>query len=93
VRRSARRLHAALSSEQVPALLNPHALTVVFPEPEPSIVTKYQLACHEKLAHAIIMPNVTDRLIERFASNYFEWWLSIRQAQKSDRLAEEATAL
>jgi histidine decarboxylase len=90
----ARRLCAILSAEEVPVLLNPHAITVVFPEPEVNIVKTYQLACHQKLAHAIIMPNVTERLIDRFASDYIDWWLSDRRApQKSGRLPEEAIAL
>lgn len=90
----ARTLQGILSAEDVPVLLNPHAITVVFPEPEPSIVVKYQLACHQKLAHAIIMPNVTDRLIEKFSSDYIDWWRSVRNLpQKIHSLAEEAAAI
>jgi histidine decarboxylase len=69
-------LYADFSAQDIPVLLNPHAITVVFPEPAQAIVKKYQLACHRKLAHAIIMPNVTDNLIERFASDYISWWRS-----------------
>ncbi len=72
----ARKLHDVLAAEAVPVLRNRHAITVVFPEPHQRIVAKYQLACHEKLAHAIVMPNVTARLIERFAADYIAWWRS-----------------
>ena len=70
----ARRLHNTLAAEGVPVLLNPHAITVVFPEPSHVLVKKYQLACHQRLAHAVVMPNVTDRLIDNFLSDYVRWW-------------------
>ena len=63
-----------LSNAGVPVLCNPHSLTVVFPQPSESIVKHYQLACYRGEAHAIIMPNVTDALAERFAQQYLDWW-------------------
>ena len=63
----------------VPVLLNPFSLTVVFPEPSETIVNTYQLACHRGQAHAIVMPNVTEALLSRFAGDYLVWW----QAQKA----------
>jgi serine decarboxylase len=69
-----RRLAAILAAEGVPVLLNPHAITVVFPEPSNEIVRRFQLACHQKLAHAVVMPNVTDTLIDRFSGAYLDWW-------------------
>jgi histidine decarboxylase len=58
----------------VPVLRNPHALTVVFPQPAEPIVKTYQLACHQGEAHAIVMPNVTDALLDRFVTDYAAWW-------------------
>jgi len=54
-------------------LCNPHSLTVVFDEPEPAIVKKYQLAACNGLAHAIVMPSVTDDLLDQFAGDYLNW--------------------
>ena len=59
----------------VPILCNPFSLTVVFPQPAESLVKHYQLACYRNEAHAIIMPNVTDALIDRFVRQYLDWWV------------------
>jgi histidine decarboxylase len=64
----------------VPVLLNPFSLTVVFPEPDDSIVKTYQLACHRGEAHAIVMPNVTNELLSRFTGEYLAWWGARRAA-------------
>lgn len=56
-----------------PVLCNPHSLTVVFDDPGPEIVNRYQLAASRGLAHAIVMPNVTDDLLDRFATDYLNW--------------------
>jgi histidine decarboxylase len=63
----------------VPMLLNPYSLTIVFPEPNEAIVQTYQLACHRGEAHAIVMPNVTDALLDRFAGDYIGCWEVERQ--------------
>jgi histidine decarboxylase len=70
----ARALAQTLRRSGAPVLLNPFSLTVVFPEPGESIVKTYQLACHRSEAHAIVMPNVTDQLLSRFAADYLGWW-------------------
>ena len=70
----AARLTASLRAAGVPVLHNSHSLTVVFPQPGEDIVLRYQLACHRGEAHAIIMPNVTATLIDRFAADYLGWW-------------------
>jgi histidine decarboxylase len=70
----AARLAASLRSAGVPVLRNSHSLTIVFPQPSEDIVLRYQLACHRGEAHAIIMPNVTAKLIDRFAADYLGWW-------------------
>lgn len=56
-----------------PELCNPHALTVVFDEPRPEIVNRYRLAANKGLAHAIVVPNVTDDLLDLFAADYLNW--------------------
>ena len=55
-------------------LCNPCSLTVVFPEPSDQIVRTYQLACNLGLSHAIVMPNVTEALLDRFVADYAAWW-------------------
>ena len=55
-------------------LCNPFSLTVVFPEPSDGIVRRYQLACKDGLAHAIVMPSVTDDLLAQFLADYTAWW-------------------
>ena len=59
-------------------LCNPHSLTVVFPKPSEQIVKTYQLACYQGLAHAIVMPNVTQALLQRFTNDYANWWAGQR---------------
>ena len=61
----------------VPVLRNPLSLTVVFPAPSEAIVNRYQLACHRGQAHAIVMPNVGDGLIDRFLGDYAAWWRDV----------------
>ena len=70
----AKALAERLRQGGVPVLLNPFSLTVVFPEPSEAVVKTYQLACHRGEAHAIVMPNVTDALLTRFAGEYLGWW-------------------
>ena len=61
----------------VEVLCNPHSLTVVFPKPSEAMVKTYQLACYNGLAHAIVMPNVTDSLLDRFVQDYADWWAGL----------------
>ena len=68
------RVTSELKRSGVPAQCNPHSLTIVFPQPEETIVKLYQLACYQGNAHAIIMPNVTDDLVNRFKVQYLAWW-------------------
>jgi histidine decarboxylase len=69
-------LATALRAHDVPVLLNPYSLTVVFPQPSEDIVKVYQLACHRGEAHAIVMPNVTGALLARFTDDYLGWWVN-----------------
>ena len=66
-------LATRLADEGARVLCNPHALTVVFQEPAAEIVSRYQLASAKGFAHAIVMPNVTDALLENFATDYINW--------------------
>jgi histidine decarboxylase len=72
--RRADRLVAELERADVPVLRDPYGLTVVFPEPASAIVSRFQLACDQRWAHAIVMPNVGDDLIDRFLESYLAWW-------------------
>jgi histidine decarboxylase len=74
------RLAGALRAAGVPVLHNPHSLTLVFPQPNEDMVRKYQLACNEGDAHAIVMPSVSEELIGRFLSDYLAWWERAKQA-------------
>ena len=73
----AERMAAALRGMMVPVLRNPLSLTVVFPAPSEAIVGRYQLACHRGQAHAIVMPNVGNALIDRFLDDYAAWWRGV----------------
>ncbi len=68
--RRAQDLAAELREAGVEVLCNPHSLTVVFPQPDEAMVHSYQLACHQGLAHAVVMPSVTDTLLDRFIDDY-----------------------
>ncbi len=69
----AQMLATKLGAAGAQVLCNPHALTGVFDEPGAEIVSRYQLACAKGLAHAIVMPNVTDTLLEEFRTDYLAW--------------------
>lgn len=71
------RLVSELRGMGVPVQRNPLSLTAVFPAPSEAIVGKYQLACDKGHAHAIVMPNVGDGLIDRFLAEYRAWWCEI----------------
>ena len=79
-------LTARLRAAGVEVLCNPHGMTVVFPEPDLTLVKTYQLACYKGQAHAIVMPNVTDALLDRFVVDYRDW-LATPAARIEARLA------
>lgn len=66
-----------LRTMMCPVLRNPLSLTVVFPAPSEVIVRRYQLACHRGQAHAVVMPNVGEVLIDRFLEDYAAWWRGV----------------
>lgn len=45
---------------------NPDALTVVFPCIDDEIASKWQLACNGTWSHIIVMPGVTDKMLDEF---------------------------
>jgi histidine decarboxylase len=59
----------ALQHIGIKAWRNPHALTVVFPKPNPAICNKWQLATENDLAHLICMPGITKDQIDRFIAD------------------------
>lgn len=67
-------LASALDEAGVPVLLNPFSLTVVFPRPDDTIVDRYQLACSGDDARAVVMPSVSEGLLQQFAADYLAWW-------------------
>jgi len=74
-------LAAQLRAEGVEVLCNPHSVTVVFPEPDETTVNTYQLASNKGLAHAIVMPSVTEELLARFVADYTAWDRRSRQTK------------
>ncbi len=54
-------------------LCNPHSLTVVFDQPDDDLVQRYQLACQNGRARAVVMPNVTTALLRNFVADYSDW--------------------
>ena len=66
-------LAGRLRASGADVLCNPHSVTVVFNEPEPQIVNKYQLACKNGQARAIVLPSVTDDLLDQFVGEYSNW--------------------
>jgi histidine decarboxylase len=73
-RQRAESLAEDLRAQGVPVLLNPFSLTVLFPEPDPATVKRFQLSCSGGQAHAIVMPNVGDAQVRRFREAYLAWW-------------------
>ena len=70
----AKALAETLQGLGVTVLCNPYSVTVVFPEPSDQIQRTYQLASHAGLAHAVVMPNVSDALLSQFVGDYAAWW-------------------
>jgi histidine decarboxylase len=70
----AKLLAADLAALGIPVLYNPFSMTVVFPEPSDGMVRRYQLASKDGLAHAIVMPSVTEALLAQFLADYAAWW-------------------
>eukprot|EP00122_Pirum_gemmata_P009011 Pgem_evm1s8326 len=57
----------------VKAMLNQLSCTVVFERPQDfNFVRKWQLACEGHIAHAVVMPNVTQEQLQLFITEYLE---------------------
>lgn len=61
---------ASLRMMGIEALVNPHSMTVVFPQPSEAIIRADQVPCYKGLARAIVMPSVSDDLIQPFTTDY-----------------------
>ncbi|KJE90702.1 serine decarboxylase [Capsaspora owczarzaki ATCC 30864] len=71
-------LNKRLRDAGVSSMLNPMSNTVVFERPdEHAFVKKWQLACEGNIAHAIVMPNITEEKIVVFVTEL----LASRKAQ------------
>lgn len=66
---NAKYLEARLRGAGIPAWRNPNAITVVFPRTSEELRAKWQLATAGKIAHAIVLPNVTREQIEAFVAD------------------------
>ena len=67
---SAERLKSSLCEAGIQATRNRNSNTVVFPRPSLEIVNEWQLACQGNRAHAIVMPNHSDSLLDEFVQSY-----------------------
>lgn len=47
-------------------------IIISFPQPKDEICQKYQLACYKTMAHVVIMPHVTEALVNRFLKDMLE---------------------
>lgn len=54
----------------VSAMLNKYSTTVVFEKPSKELVTKWQLACVNDIAHVVVMPSSTPEKLETFFQEY-----------------------
>ncbi|WP_158904539.1 histidine decarboxylase [Burkholderia sp. L27(2015)] len=63
-------LTTTLRSNGVPATRNLYSNTVVFPRPSEALVKEWQLACQGERAHAVVMPNNDQRMLNIFAEQY-----------------------
>ncbi|KAL2612884.1 hypothetical protein R1flu_024576 [Riccia fluitans] len=71
--RNAHYLKECLRAAGFGVMLNELSSTVVFERPqEESFVLKWQLACQGKIAHAVVMPNVTVEKINKFVKELIE---------------------
>eukprot|EP00898_Chlorokybus_atmophyticus_P007691 jgi/Chlat1/7923/Chrsp68S07361 len=60
-------LHKSLRARGIGTMLNRLSSTVVFERPqEEKFVKKWQLACEGQIAHAVVMPNVTQQKLDTF---------------------------
>lgn len=53
---------------------NPDAVTVAMPQPSPEICDRFMLTSQNGRSHVVVLPHVTDPMIEIFFSAYTEWW-------------------
>ena len=56
----------------IAAWRNPASLTVIFPQPAPSICEKWQLASSDEISHVVCMPHVTHEQIDELLADILE---------------------
>lgn len=56
---------ARLQARGIPAWRHPNSITVVFPNPGPEVISRWQMAPSGDVAHLIAMPHVTAEVVER----------------------------
>lgn len=60
-------LHESLLSMGIDSFLNKNSTTVFFDKPtKPEVIEKWQLACENKYAHVVVMPNHNEELLDIF---------------------------
>lgn len=62
-------MQAMLEQAGISTMLNPLSSTVVFERPsDPAFIRKWQLACEGKIAHVVVMPNITIDKLDAFVA-------------------------
>ncbi len=67
-----------LQFNHINAWRNNYSITVVLPKPSEQLVTKWQLATQDNLAHIITMPHVTKADLDEFIRDYISELKSIK---------------
>ncbi|KAI3855540.1 hypothetical protein MKX03_006578 [Papaver bracteatum] len=68
--RNARYLKDHLRSEGISVMLNELSTTVVFEKPkDEEFVRRWQLACQGNIAHVVVMPSVTIKILDEFLND------------------------
>ena len=67
---NARLLAQMLNANGIEARTNRFSNTVVFPRPDERVIHEWQLACRGDWAHAVVMPNNTEAMLEEFVRAY-----------------------
>lgn len=63
---NAKYLHKQLNANNYPAKLNKHSTTVYFKRPSEKLAEKWQLSCHDDIAHIVVMQHVNKAILDKF---------------------------
>jgi histidine decarboxylase len=69
---NAQYLHQQLGEIDYPSMLNEFSTTVVLSKPDIDVCRRWQLATEEKLAHVVVMQNVTRQKINAFVKDLYQ---------------------